>query len=401
MRRKSRKGYHSAPNVRRQGAKTGRVEDEPQPEGEEWVEWGGELIWAAGFTAGGTPYGLTVDQFREGNAREGRAHGPDWARAKWLLRDAFERRVGRTATFEIGWVRFLGDGLCRKAFLAEMSLRPDPESLSDNYVVLLPRPDAERAFDERARSEARLLTRLAALDLPLRIPKILGLLSDHGRPAIIETAVPGVPLDLRAGRQLSLLPWEVVAQVAATVHTLNGESLSPDWKMPGFRTWRDHALASLSIFESRPEPLLRDIHTWALENLPPDEPSVLLHGDLLGQNILITPGEPLGLIDWEWAQLGDPAYDLSIVTRGARRPFQIPGGLNHLLEAYAARSSEIKKEHVHLYELCMIARWYVESLQRERERGAPAGGVSEPVGWSVPAGGLWKLNSIEDQIVSG
>lgn len=312
-----------------------------------------------------------MDQFREGNAREAEAHGADWARAKRLLRDAFVRRVGRTAIFEIGWVQFLGDGLCRKAFIAEVSLRPDPEDLSDNYVVLLPRPDAERSYDERAWSEARLLTRLASLDLPLRIPKILGLLSDGGRPAIIETAVHGVPLDLRAGRQASLRPWEIVAEAAAEVHALNGESLSPDWKMPGFGTRRDHALASLSILEGRPEPLLRVIHAWALENLPPAEPSVLIHGDLLGQSILLAPGEPLGLIDWEWAQLGDPAYDLSIVTGGARRPFQIDGGLDRLLGDYAARSSEIKREHVHLYELCMIARWYVESLQRERERGQP------------------------------
>jgi aminoglycoside phosphotransferase (APT) family kinase protein len=374
MGRKSRKRRPPTPNARRELKKLSRVESEPQTDDEEWGEWGGELIWAAGFTEGGAPYGLTVDEFREGNAREGEARGADWVRAKRLLHDLFARRAGGTAKAEIGWVKFFGDGLCRKAFVAEVSLHPDPEELSDAYVVLLPRPDAERSFDERARSEARLLTRLAALDLPLRIPKVLGLLSDGGRPAIIETAVRGVPLDLRAGRQPSLRPWEVVAQIAATVHTLNAESLAlpedSDWKMPGFGTRRDHALTSLSIFEGRPEPLLRDIHAWALENLPPAAPSVLLHGDLLGQNILIAPGEPLGLIDWEWAELGDPAYDLAIVTRGARRPFQTPGGLDRLLEAYAVRSSEIKRGHVHLYELCMIARWYVESLPG-RERGHP------------------------------
>ena len=28
-----------------------------------WVDWGGELIWAAAFTSGGAPYGLRVSDF--------------------------------------------------------------------------------------------------------------------------------------------------------------------------------------------------------------------------------------------------------------------------------------------------------------------------------------------------
>jgi hypothetical protein len=28
-----------------------------------WIEWGGELIWAVGFTSGGAPYGLRVSDF--------------------------------------------------------------------------------------------------------------------------------------------------------------------------------------------------------------------------------------------------------------------------------------------------------------------------------------------------
>ena len=28
-----------------------------------WVEWGGELIWAVGFTSGGAPFGLGVSDF--------------------------------------------------------------------------------------------------------------------------------------------------------------------------------------------------------------------------------------------------------------------------------------------------------------------------------------------------
>ena len=34
-----------------------------------WVEWGGELIWAVGFTSGGAPYGLRVSDFDPADLR--------------------------------------------------------------------------------------------------------------------------------------------------------------------------------------------------------------------------------------------------------------------------------------------------------------------------------------------
>jgi hypothetical protein len=56
-----------------------RPGDEPSLSGEEWVEYGGELIWAVDFTAGGAPIGLTSEEFRRLNAESmsefGRAEG--------------------------------------------------------------------------------------------------------------------------------------------------------------------------------------------------------------------------------------------------------------------------------------------------------------------------------------
>ncbi len=47
------------PKMGRKRFRTTRY-DEPRPEGDDWVEWGGELVWAAGFTSGGVPYDLTI-----------------------------------------------------------------------------------------------------------------------------------------------------------------------------------------------------------------------------------------------------------------------------------------------------------------------------------------------------
>ncbi len=97
----------------------------------------------------------------------------------------------------------------------------------------------------------------------------------------------------------------------------------------------------------------------------------MLHGDLLGQNILfLLDDERPGLIDWEAAEIGDPAYDLAIVTRGARRPFKEDDGLARLLDAYLeAGGQPVTAAEVHLYELWLITRWYREALA-----GAPGHG---------------------------
>jgi aminoglycoside phosphotransferase (APT) family kinase protein len=77
-----------------------------------------------------------------------------------------------------------------------------------------------------------------------------------------------------------------------------------------------------------------------------------------GQNILLDPFERPAVIDWEYAQWGDPARDLAIVTRGVRQPFQIDGGLNRLLAAYRAYGgADVEVADVRFYELCLALGW--------------------------------------------
>jgi aminoglycoside phosphotransferase (APT) family kinase protein len=122
---------------------------------------------------------------------------------------------------------------------------------------------------------------------------------------------------------------------------------------------RGDARAGLAVLAGLAPSELREAHAWGLEHLPPDEPSALLHGDLLGQNILLAMDGPHHVIDWEYAMRGDPAHDLAIVTRGVKQPFQIAGGLERLLEAYRAHGGvAVSADQVHLYELCLIAGWY-------------------------------------------
>ncbi|XXT25276.1 aminoglycoside phosphotransferase family protein [Sorangium sp. So ce429] len=130
----------------------------------------------------------------------------------------------------------------------------------------------------------------------------------------------------------------------------------------GHATRRARALSEISVLHGVSE--LREAEQWALAHLPQEEPSTLVHGDLLGQNILLHWEKPFAVIDWEYATRGDPAYDMAIVTRGARRPFQIDHGLTRLLDAYAAQGRpRIEASAVHLYELCLAGRWYRNALE--------------------------------------
>ena len=164
-------------------------------------------------------------------------------------------------------------------------------------------------------------------------------------------------------------PWVTVARAAAAIHAVRVEEFA--WLIPRYATRLDHARTAIAEIDELGEPEVIDARAWMLQHLPPATASSLVHGDLLGQNILLGLDQPDAVIDWEYAQVGDPACDLAVVTRGVRRPFQIEGGMDRLLEAYAqAGGAEIQRAQVHFYELALAVRGYRDALLGE-SRQAP------------------------------
>jgi hypothetical protein len=181
-------------------------EDGPRPQGDDWEEYGGELMWVAGRTESGVPFGLTVDELRRVNERD--SAGAGWACAKYAVRDLLEQWSGPPTRAEVGFVKKIGRGLSRDIFAAEVMLRPDPGGRSGDFVVLPPRRDADPEVDVRARKELRLLGRLDQQKLPFRVPHVVGAYPVSGRLALVRRFLPGIELDLRAGRQPGGRPWE-------------------------------------------------------------------------------------------------------------------------------------------------------------------------------------------------
>lgn len=80
----------------------------------------------------------------------------------------------------------------------------------------------------------------------------------------------------------------------------------------------------------------------------------------------------LFVIDWEYAFIGDPAYELAIVTRGVKEPFQVSNGSGRLIDSYlSSGGQEISKRDVQVYELLLCLGWYEQSLDRSSDGHGP------------------------------
>jgi aminoglycoside phosphotransferase (APT) family kinase protein len=275
---------------------------------------------------------------------------------------------GGRAVPEIGWVKKVGEGLSRDVFAAEVEIQVGGRRERRVWAALIPRPDAPGDLDDRVRREAALLARLAGIGLPFRVPGAVAIVDGDDGLVLVREFVPGIEVDLRAGRMPAIQPWGLVAEIASAIHRLDANTLRE--LVPGHATRRAAAEARLQEVAARHDvgdPLVRDTIEWARAHLPPEEPATVVHGDLLGQNILLDPNGPPAVIDWEFAHRGDPAYDLAIVTRGARRPFQVEGGLEKLFEAYNGRSDRpLRERDVRLHEVCLHLGWYADALEGVR-----------------------------------
>lgn len=280
----------------------------------------------------------------------------------------------------IGRIRHLGDGLTYRVFATVCRVQSAHRFVDVPLVVRLPRHDAPGSQRTEAAREAQLLERLSKHGFPHRIPEVIGSVNVSTGVAQIQRRIAGIPLELKAAHGREVRPWEPVARVAASCHSLDPRPYVD--LLPGYSTRRAHAQARIDALGRVARPEFSDARSWAALHLPPDSPARLLHGDLLGQNILLPLSgqeeDRIGVIDWAEAQLGDPAYDLAIVTRGKRRPFRHREGFRNLLEAYNAISvDEVTAAEVRLHELCLLAEWCADAWRSEPDAGHTEQLISE------------------------
>jgi aminoglycoside phosphotransferase (APT) family kinase protein len=221
--------------------------------------------------------------------------------------------------------------------------------------------------------EAKTLQRLENTGFRFQTPELIcKVKADSDHPiGLIETWVRGIPLTLYKGSIYQDRIIQTIAEVAVSVHQLETKKFG---HLNAFENSKANILSELGGLS--PE-LFKEFSTalsvkeWILSRLPENRPSVMLHGDLLPQNILChEAGDEwkVALIDWEFAEIGDPASDLAIVTRGDRKLMGINNGLDLLVENYRHSGGiELSAADVRIHELLLFLNWLWDSAEAEKK----------------------------------
>lgn len=133
--------------------------DEPDIDHKNWVAWGDELVMPFGFTEGGVPYGVTMEEHYEYTEVDARRRHEKRLRAKDAIRAIFVSDSPDSTVPDVGRVRRMGKGLSREVFAGWVDFPLEPHR-SGTYAALLPSSDADSRLVERTRREAVLLRRL-------------------------------------------------------------------------------------------------------------------------------------------------------------------------------------------------------------------------------------------------
>jgi aminoglycoside phosphotransferase (APT) family kinase protein len=264
-----------------------------------------------------------------------RRSGTNWPWLRWLIESNLRRHPAIQKNFRLEEkIRTLGSGLSHKTYLFEAC----GKYLVLRFGIVERDLKTRREAVTNLRQEAKTLRALRSLSLSFAVPELICLANDESGETVglIESAVGGMPLSFLPRWREPEEQLKIIARVAAAVHALAKSEFT---HLDQHANSQAHVMANLkalpdSLFKEFPE--AANAQEWILSQLPHDRASTVLHGDLLPQNLLFELREngETAVVDWECARIGDPAYDLGIVTRGVRKPLGIPGGLQRLVQFY-------------------------------------------------------------------
>ncbi|WP_051194437.1 phosphotransferase family protein [Nocardia jiangxiensis] len=232
--------------------------------------------------------------------------------------------------FRLESVRVAGQGMSDDTLLVDGH---DGEGNVHNAVVRRYKPNGlMREFSDPARQFAT-LTALA--DTPVPAPRPLWFDPD-------DTLLGGASIGMERVEGFTPVPWSPSGQeflrkagegplgrhfsrLLAQIHAVNlpsTTSATSDSRRYGRRPATlliDKLQAVLDTSRSGPEPVLSDALGWLRANAPETDELVLVHGDYRTGNLMFSDDRIAGVLDWEFAQPGDPMQDVAWVLAASNR----------------------------------------------------------------------------------
>jgi aminoglycoside phosphotransferase (APT) family kinase protein len=281
------------------------------------------------------------------------------------------QQTGSAAT--ITHLQAIAGGASRETWAVDVTLDGGAEPATHRLIV---RQDMGSSMhpDALSRAQEFHLLRVAS-EQGVRVPQVRWLCEDPqvlGQPFFVMERIDGESIGARVVRKPELataravLPEQMAAQLAL-IHRI-------DPALPAVRdlpqpdegaTAVQHALASL-----RRQVAALDLH-WLEQHAPEPSARTLVHGDFRIGNVLVGVEGLRGVIDWEFAHLGDPHEDLAWPCvrdwRFGNDALRV-GGIGELepfLTVYATASGRnVDRAAVRWWEIMGNLRWAVTCLMQ-------------------------------------
>jgi aminoglycoside phosphotransferase (APT) family kinase protein len=209
----------------------------------------------------------------------------------------------------------------------------------------------------------------AAHEAGVKAPRPYGYIPDlAGREAFVMERLEGETIGRRIvqkeelARAREALPVQM-AEELAKIHAIPAERVSflPQSRLEQMageleEVDEPHAAIELGLL-------------WLRENRPPVRPLVFTHGDYRIGNLVVGDGGLVGVLDWEFAHLGDPVRDMAFSLVRAWR-FGVPekrlGGVGDM-EPYLERYNEltgldVRPAELDYWELAGNVAWAIGCL---------------------------------------
>ncbi len=301
------------------------------------------------------------------------------------LREALAEWVSQTVGAEVTITRMtpLAGGASRQSWSVDLSVQGGAAT-GDYQLVLRRNLRSEMQSDALTRQQEFELLQLAhRAGVRVPRPRWFGQLVDQDRiqrPFLLMDRIEGESIGPRVVRlpELAAVRSRLPAQMGeqlARIHALAPEPAwlprPPDRMAPAewiLRRLRDLA-AEIQIVNPAYEFAMR----WLAANQPKAYRTVLVHGDFRIGNMIINVEGLQGVIDWEFAHIGDPAEDLAWPGLRDWRFGQDAldfGGVGQRADFYDAYQSAgggpVDLEAVGYWEILGNLRWAIGCLSQAR-----------------------------------